>query len=241
MLGIDQVAHGTRRGGTTARPETLWFSTSNPRAMRGNTLQAAADVLSLARLAPGFSLTAAASPTAAEIRFGAVMLVGHGQGATAIALAAPHAVAKGVVLGGIGASFLDTVVVKRKPVDFADVAPAVLGEITLTPAHPVLGLFQNALDPVDPIDHAALVVKAPVAQGKHTFVVYGRGDSFTPGVTQVAYTLAAGLGVAAPPLTFTNPDDIGQPILPVPAGRMPRRTSRRSSASTIAGTTTDTS
>jgi hypothetical protein len=218
VLGIDQVAHGTRRGGTTARPETLWFSTSNPRAMRGNTLQAASDILALARLAPGFTLAAPASPTGAAIRFGAVMLVGHGQGATAIALAAPHATAKGIVLGGIGASFLDTVVVKRRPVDFADVAPAVLGEITLSPSHPVLGVFQNALDPVDPIDHAALIVKKPVAQAKHTFVVYGQSDSFTPGVTQAAYTIAAALGVAAPPATVLNPDDIGQSILPVPAG-----------------------
>ncbi|MDB4933949.1 MAG: hypothetical protein JWP87_921, partial [Labilithrix sp.] len=218
VLGIDQVAHGTRRGGTTARPEALWFASSNPRAMRGNALQAAADVLSLARLASTFTLSAAASPTAAEIRFGPVVLVGHGQGSTAIALAGPYTAAKGVVLGGIGASFLDTVVVKRKPVDFADVAPTVLGEVTLTPSHPVLGMFQNALDPVDPLDHAASIVKAPATQAKHTFVVYGRGDSFTPGVTQSAYTLGAGLGVAAPPASLMNPDDIGQPLLPVPAG-----------------------
>jgi hypothetical protein len=219
VLGIDQVAHGTRRGGSTARPETLWFVTSNPRGMRGNTLQAASDILALARLAPTFTLAPAASPTGAEIRFGAVVLVGHGQGATAVALAAPRTAAKGVVLGGVGASFLDTVVLKRKPVDMADVAPAVLGEVTLTAAHPVLGMFQTALDPVDPLDHAALIVKAPVTSAKHTFVVYGRGDSFTPGVTQAAYTLGAGLGVAAPPASLTNPDDIGQPLLPVPAGR----------------------
>jgi hypothetical protein len=122
------------------------------------------------------------------------------------------------VLGGIGASFLDTVVLKRSPVDFADIAPAVLGEITLASDHPVLGMFQNALDPVDPLDHASLMVTAPVTTAKHTFVVYGRGDSFTPGLTQVAYTAAASLAVAAPPPSVSAPDDIGSPILPVPAG-----------------------
>ncbi len=218
MLGIDQIDHGTRRGGTMARPEALYFVSSNPRALRGNTLQAAADVLSLARLASTLTLDATASPTGAEIRFGDVVLVGHGQGATAMALAGPHTAAKGVVLGGIGASFVDTVVTKRSPVDFADVAPAILGELTLSSEHPVLGMFQNALDPVDPIDHASLMVTAAPTAAKHTFVVYGRGDSFTPGLTQVAYTTAASLAVAAPPSSVSAADDIGSPVLPVPAG-----------------------
>ncbi len=218
VLGIDQVDHGTRRGGTAARPEALYFASSNPRAMRGNALQAAADVLSLARLAATLSLDATASPTGAPIHFGDVMLVGHGQGATAMALAGPLTAAKGVVLGGIGASFLDTVIVKRNPVDFADVAPAVLGEITLGPDHPVLGMFQNALDPVDPLDHASLMVSAPAISAKHTFVVYGRGDSFTPGITQIAFAASAGLGVAAPPSDLSVTDDIGSPLLPIPAG-----------------------
>ena len=218
VLGIDQIDHGTRRGGTTARPEALFFVSSNPRAMRGNTLQAAADVLGLAKLASTFALDATASPTGAPIKFGNVVLIGHGQGATAMALAAPLTTAKGLVLGGIGASFAETVVLKRSPVDFAAVAPAVLGEVTLSADHPVLGMFQNALDPVDPLDHAARMVVAPVTTAKHTFVVYGRGDSFTPGVTQVAYTSSASLAVAAPPPNVSTPDDIGSPILPVPAG-----------------------
>jgi hypothetical protein len=218
VLGIDQVDHGTRRGGTTARPEALVFVSSNPRALRGNVLQAAADQLALVRLASTFKLDAASSPTAAEIRFGDVILVGHGQGATSMALAGPRTAAKGVVLGGIGASFVDTVVLKRSPVNFAAIAPAILGELTLTSDHPVLAMFQNALDPVDPLDHASLMVTAPVTTAKHTFVVYGRGDSFTPGITQVAYTASAGLGVAAPPPSVNTADDIGSPVLTVPAG-----------------------
>jgi hypothetical protein len=218
VLGIDQIDHGTRRGGTTARPEALYFVSSNPRALRGNTLQAAADVLSLARLASTFTLDAAASPTGSQIKFGDVVLVGHGQGATAMALAGPLTAAKGVVLGGIGASFVDTVVLKRSPVDFASIAPAVLGEVTLSADHPVLGMYQNALDPADPLDHASRMVVAPVTTAKHTFVVYGRGDSFTPGLTQVAYTAAASLAVAAPPSSASAVDDIGSPVIAVPAG-----------------------
>lgn len=218
VLGIDQVAHGTRRGASTAKPGALWFATSNPRAMRGNALQAAADLLALARLAPALMLPAGTSPTGAEIRFGDVVLVGHGQGATAATLAAPRTAAKAVVLGGIGSSFVDAVVSKRNPVDFVDVAPAVLGEVTLTTSHPVLAMFQNALDPSDPLDHASLLVTSPPTSPKHAFAVYGRGDTFTPGLMQATYTVAAGFGIASPPSTVGSPDNIGAPILPVPAG-----------------------
>ncbi len=220
VLAIDQVAHGTRRGGTTARPEQLWFVTSNPRAMRGYQLQAAADVLSLVRLAPSITFAAATSPTGADIKLGDVILVGHGQGANAVALAAPRAPAlvKGVVMGGIGASFVDTVPGKKNPVDFLSVAPAILGEITVTKTHPVLGMFQNALDQVDPLDHATLLATAPPVQARHAFAVYGRSDSFTPEPTQSAYTFAAALGIAQPPQSVGSPDNIGEPVIPVPAG-----------------------
>lgn len=220
VLAIDQVAHGTRRGGSTARPEQLYFVTSNPRAMRGFQLQAAADLLALVRLAPTVTFDAAASPTGADLRFGNVILVGHGQGANAIALAAPRAptLVKGVVLGGVNASFVDTVPLKKNPVDFVTVAPAVLGEITLTNNHPVLAMFQNALDPADPLDHAVLLASVPPVEPRHVFVVYGRDDTFSPGPTQVVYTVAAGLGIAQPPPSVGSPDNLGAPILPVPAG-----------------------
>ena len=220
VLGIDQVGHGTRRGGSTVRPEALWFGSANPRGMRGLGFQAAADVLALTRLATTFMLPVASSPIGAEIRFGDVVFVGHGQGAAAVAMAGPRAplAVKGTVLGGVGASFLDSVVVKRNHVNFADVAPAVLGEAVLSPAHPVLGMFQTALDPVDPIDHASSLVSAPVTQARHTFMVYGRGDSYTPAPMQTAFVSAARLGIAAPPVTVTSPDPLGPTILPIPAG-----------------------
>jgi hypothetical protein len=218
VLGFDQVAHGTRRGATSLRPEALVFATSNPQAMRGNALQAAADVLALARLAPTFTLAAAASPTGTELRFGNVVLVGHGQGANAVALAAPRAAVKGVVLTGIGASFLDSVTTKKRPVDFATVAPTVLGELSLTSTHPALTVLQNALDPVDPLDHASLLVASAPVASHHALAIYGRDDTYTPGTTQLAFSAAAGLGIAAPPASVMTADNLGGPILPAPAG-----------------------
>ena len=43
VLGIDQVDHGTRRGGSTDTPDHLFYNFANPGAARGNPLQAAAD------------------------------------------------------------------------------------------------------------------------------------------------------------------------------------------------------
>src|SRR5579859_4249017 len=51
VLGIDQVEHGTRRGSSQESPDNLVYNFANPLAARGNTLQGAADQLSLLRFA----------------------------------------------------------------------------------------------------------------------------------------------------------------------------------------------
>jgi hypothetical protein len=178
-------------------------------------VQAAADLVRLVGLFGGFDLAANVSPTGAEVKLDEVLLMGVGQGATAVALAAPRTNVPGVILAGMGASFLDNVPSRRRPVDFADVAPTIAGEPILTSTDPMLGLLQNAVDVVDPLVHAsALVGSAP----RSVLMVYGQGDSYTASETQRAYAIAAGLGVAAAPTTVTSPDIINVPILPVPAG-----------------------
>src|SRR5262249_9362162 len=83
--------------------------------------------------------------------------------------------------------------------------------------HPVLAMFQNAIDPADPLDHAGAIIAAgPLA--KHVFVPYGQGDTFAPPVTQQTYITAAGLGIAQPPASVTSPDNLGKAPSPVPYG-----------------------
>jgi hypothetical protein len=214
VLSIDGVAHGTRRGGSQATPASLWNATSNPQATRGRALQAASDVAALVRLASQLDVPANASPTGAAFKLGPVMTLGHDQGATATSLAAPYVATKGVALAGVSASFSDALRSKKQPVDFFDVAPVVLGETTLTPFHPALTILQNAIDPGDPLDHAGGVA----SQGKHVFVIYSQNDTFSTRPMQLAYTLPAGLGVANPPGSVGSPEDIGSPVLAVPAG-----------------------
>lgn len=215
VLSYDQPNHGPRRGASKARPEALWFGTANPGAWRGRNVQAAADVMAMAKLASTLNLDAASSPTGSGIDLGTIVLVGHGIGGNAVAMAGPHVDAGGMAIAGIGASFVDTVMSKEQPADFKDVAPVVLGEAPLVNSNVVLTLLQGAFDTVDPLHHAALATNATNA--KDVFALYGQNDKHTPGTTQVAYTVAAGLGIVAN-AAVTAPDTIGKPILGAPAG-----------------------
>ena len=211
VLGIDQVAHGPRRGASVASPDDLFFNFTNPAAARGNALQGAADQMSLVRFATGFDLAAGSSPTNAEIKLGPVVFWGHSQGATEGGIALPYTPGvAGVVLSGEGASLIDGLLGKRSPVDIADVLPFVLEDTNMNEGHPVLSLLQNAIDPADPLNHASAMSATPVAMGagKNVFMVYGQKDTYAPNITQNVYAVAASLGQVAPS-GVSSPDKIG--------------------------------
>jgi hypothetical protein len=210
VLGIDQVETGTRRGASTDSPDNLFYNFANPGAARGNPVQGAADQASLLRLAKSLALDA--SFTGAAIKVGPVAFWGHSQGATEGGIALPYVNGyAGAVLSGEGASLIDALLTKTNPVDVADVVPLVLEDHAVDIYHPVLSLLQTALDPADPINHAAAIAFAPPTAGsaKHLFQPYGLGDTYAPTVTQATFAIAAHLGVAAASSTVTTPDAIG--------------------------------
>lgn len=225
VLGIDQVEHGPRRGASTESPNTLFYNFANPGAARGNPLQGAADQLSLVRFARAVDLPAASSPTGSEIKFGAIAMWGHSQGATEDGIALPYAndgsAVVGAVLSGEGASLVDALTTKKNPIDVEAALPLVLQDTNVTAAHPVLTILQNAIDAADPLNHAIAIARAPLAAGqaKHVFQPYGLGDTYSPPVTERVFALAAGLGLATPAPSVTTPDDVGG-LAPtaVPAG-----------------------
>jgi hypothetical protein len=221
VLGIDQVEHGTRRGASTESPDDLFYNFANPAAAHGNPLQAAADQIALLRFVDGFDLAAAASPTMAEIKIGAVAFWGHSQGATAGGIALPYAaVAVGAVLSGEGAGLIEGLLGKKNPVDIADALPFVLEDMTVDVYHPVLSILQNAIDPADPLNHANGFVTAPVAgaSAKQLFQPYGIGDTYAPPKTEQAFAIAAALGIAVPPAGVTPDMFSSATPISVPAG-----------------------
>jgi hypothetical protein len=220
VLGIDQVGHGTRRGDSTDTPANIFFNFSNPAASRGNVLQGAADQISLVRFAKSINLPAATSPTGQDIQVGRVAFWGHSQGATegSIAMGYTDGVT-GALFSGLGGSLIDALLKKKSPVNLAAVAPAVLAEnpANVNSDHPALGMFQNAIDPADPLDHAGAIVTATTVP-KHVFMPYGQGDTYAPVETQQVYLIAAKLGVAQHPASVTTPDVLAATLLPIPAG-----------------------
>ncbi len=223
VLAIDQVETGPRRGLSQDSSDDLFYNFANPQAARGNPLQAAADQMSVVRFATGFDLAAGASPTGAEIKFGSVAFWGHSQSATAGGIAMPYtAGVRGAVLSGEGASVIDGLLGKQNPVDVADVLPVLLEEdpSKMGSYHPVLGLLQNDLDGVDPLNHARALVTTPgaAADQKHVFQPYGEADTYAPPVTEATFAIAAQLIEAQPP---ASAGDGAAALTSTPIGPMP--------------------
>ena len=213
-LAIDLPQHGERRGGSTRDPDRLFFNFANPRAARDNVVQGAADLFSLVYFAEGYSADAAGSPTAEAISFDAtrVTMYMHSQGATHASLMLPYeAGVQAIVLSGNGGDLTQSLLNKTEPVDIAGLLPYAFldinsaGDLPTGDYHPGLAIFQAYFDAADPVNFARRLTADPVmgAPGRHVFMTYGPGDSFSPEATMRAYSLAARLRLVRPLLGET--------------------------------------
>jgi hypothetical protein len=220
VLGIDQVVHGPRRNGSTESPDHLFFNFTNPAAARGNPLQGAVDQISLARFAATIDGTGE-MPTTVDA--GKLYFFGHSQGATEGSLMLPYADEyKAALLSGNGASLIDALLTKSKPVDLRAVLPVALSDRTLAGPdvvglgryHPVLSLLQNWIDPADPLNFARPLARAPLEghTAKHVFATYGLGDSYSPPVTLATFVKAGGFTQAEPELESIDLTPVATPL-----------------------------
>jgi hypothetical protein len=208
-LAIDLPQHGERRGGSTRSPDRLFFNFANPRAARDNITQGSADLFSLVYFAEGYALDAATSPTGEAISFdpARITMYMHSQGATHASLMLPFEPSvSAIVLSGNGGDLTQSLLNKTEPVDIAGVLPFALldisadGTLPTGTFHPALALFQAYFDQVDPVNFGRRLVAEPIegAPGRHVFMTYGLGDSFSPEPTLKAYSLAARLRLVRP-------------------------------------------
>lgn len=213
-IGIDQVQHGPRRGGSTESPNNLFYNFMNPAAALGNPLQGAADQLALGRF------VATATLDAAPIDKASILFWGHSQGATEGAIAVPYTGdIKGAVLSGEGASLIDALLNKTSPVNIAAAIPFALQDpdpnkpTTLLGGafHPVLSLLQQYIDPADPLNHGRAMAASPPMGlvGHHVFQPYGLGDTYSPPATEATYAASAALAQCAPDASASTPDKLG--------------------------------
>lgn len=218
VLGIDQVAHGPRRGSSVAQPETLFFNFMNPSAARGNPLQGAADQLSLLRFARSLD---GSGDEPVKIDPERIVFLGHSQGATEGSLAAPYADDyRAVVLSGNGGSLQRALLTKTKPVNLRNTLPILLTDVAFDdqayPAeyHPVLSLVQQWIDPADPVNFARHVALAPLDghTPRHAFQTYGLEDSYSPPPTLDVYVLAGGFTQVTPELLPLGLTPVAPPL-----------------------------
>jgi len=208
VLGIDQVAHGSRRGTSTRAPKDLFFNYANPAMARFGALQGAADQHALMRLLETLSVDA--TVTGATISFDPkrIVFLGHSQGATeGSSFLAYDTGVRGAVFSGQGGGLIDALLTKRAPVDVASSMWIVLNESTpeaVTVWHPVLSLLQWWADPADPVNFGALDVigvgDAGASAPRHLLQTFGSKDTYTPKETQAAFAWSAGLSLVGPEL-----------------------------------------
>lgn len=216
VLGIDQVEHGPRRGSSEESPDNLFFNFLNPKAARGNPIQGAADQLSLARFAATLDGSGDAPTTIDATK---LFFFGHSQGSTEGSLMLPYADAyKAAVLSGNGASLMNALLTKSKPVDIKSLLPIALADLSVTgdtgEYHPVLTLLQQWIDPGDPLNFARYVATEPLSghSAKHLFQTYGTGDSYAPNVTLAIYARAAEMSLVKPVVESTDDAPLYTPL-----------------------------
>jgi len=184
LVGYDQVMHGERRHSDLS-PETLVYNFANPRAARGNLLQAAADNLALAKALAAVIIPSEASPTGAALRFdpARIYFLGHSQGGTSGPLAVPYAPEVPLAIySGAGGGLILSLVHKTSPVPILAGVKLALQDPDVGATHPVLNLAQMYFDAVDPLNYAALQFAFPgdAQPRRHVLQTYGLDDSYTP-------------------------------------------------------------
>lgn len=233
LVAIDLPEHGARRGTSTRAPQELFFNFANPRAARDNVAQGAVDLLSVLRYVSTADIAAATSPTTTEIKFDPanIGLFTHSQGSTHAGLALPYMTGVRVaVLSGEGGDLGQSLLTKHSPIDVARVLPLALldyeadGSLAGGEWHPILGIFQQYFDSVDPVNYAYRLHLSPVAPDRVTnvFMTYGIGDTYSTEATMQAFANAGDLPRVQPIITAFGGMEVPAPLMgnytPVAAG-----------------------
>lgn len=202
--------HGGARNVLGLDEQFLVFNFANLFALRDNVRQTALEAAFVAHALDTLDLDFTGCPgaEAAGIDAERLALIGHSMGATIAPLtAAIEPRFRAIVLSGAGASWIENLIHKARPLPVRRVSSALLGYLfseDLTPHDPVLSLVQWAGEPADPQVYAREVTLEPKAgPPRHVFMVQGIADRYIPPPVANALSLAFGLELAGPELEPT--------------------------------------
>ncbi len=198
-VSLDGPLTGLRNPGNQDE-QLLTFNFLNPVALRDNIRQGAIEIDLLAALIEHLVVDASACGGSSAQRFDAEKLVlfGHSTGAWVAAIAAAFEPRfRAVILSGAGASWVENIVYKRKPLEVKTFAEQIVGygEIgrQLTEIDPLVMLAQWAADPADPQNYASKLVDEPPVQSRHVLMFQGVVDNYI--MPPIANALALRIGV----------------------------------------------
>ncbi len=200
VISTDQVLHGPRNPG--GNPELDFFKFPNPRAMRDNSLQGAADAFAQLRLTESLAIVDGA--TTHRFDTSRVYYFGHSQGG----LTGPGFVAfepriAGAVFSGTGGILYLALLEKKLPFDIAGLLGAYLEDDPVDANNPSLALLQMWVERADGVNYAPLMVRTPptvdgaVLAPRNIFQTEGFTDRYTPNASIQAFAVALGGNVAA--------------------------------------------
>ena len=187
VLSWEAPLHGARLIGAMTAPLALWTNLRNPVAVRGSHFQGASDIFTLVKAIEAFNVPADQSPTGRAIRFDSskIGFFGHGLGATLGAIAVPYDPRVGItVWSGLGASWTERLLNQREPLDVAYGIGLKLQEYAdgdaggVEKRHPVLNLYQDFWDVVDPMNHLGFLGGLNLQQ--HILILSAAGDEEVP-------------------------------------------------------------
>jgi len=162
-------------------------------------------------------VTAASSPTGTAIVFDPtrVAFFGHSQGSTSgeIAMAWTDA-APATIFSGAGAYLTASLLDKTMPVNIAAGMTFLIGD-TLSPEHPVMTIFQSFYDRSDPLSYNPLIIRRPppTIATKHVYMLWGKGDTYTPRSTLDANARSLGLPPAGGVIDDFEVTPIARPVM----------------------------
>ena len=217
--------HGGPRNVTGGDEQLLVFNMFNAGALRDNVRQSALEIVLLSHVLEGLSFDATACAGArsaagsAKVSFdlSKLALMGHSMGATIAPLVlANEPKFRAVILSGSGASWIENVIYKIKPLEVRPLAEVLIGYSsdgrTLTAEDPVLSLVQWAAEPADSQVYARAIIQAPAAgeSPRHVLMFEGLVDHYI--LPRIANAMSLSLGLDLAGETFDSVVQTGLPL-----------------------------
>jgi hypothetical protein len=210
--------HGGLRNVSGKDEQFLVFNFKNPLALRDNIRQSALELVLQAHLLESIEIDASSCPGLATPNNGpakfdvkTMSAFGHSMGASIVPLAvAFEPRLRGAILSGAGASYIENIVYKEKPVATKGLAELLLGyagKRELTEFDPVMTILQWAAEPADTQVYARSILREPdPGVDHHIMMVEGVVDHYIMPPIANSTALSLGLDLGGPELTDDSPE-----------------------------------